>query len=161
MEAGARASTIKVVAAAIAQNHKDAGFDVPLRHGVARTVFEDLTQDDSPVPTRALPLDLDFYRAIRKTAYEPRNGRVGRMERATNARRRGALDVAMIGPDAGRQAPGGRGGGVDLGRPGAGARRFRPCARLGGRVPRCERRHHEARCRQSAGEPTTTSRSWA
>ena len=96
-EAGARASTIKVVAAAIAHNHKDAGFDVPLRHGVARTVFEDLTQDDSPVPTRALPLDLDFYRAIRKTAYEPRSGRVGRMERATNARRRGALDVAMIG----------------------------------------------------------------
>ena len=106
-EAGARASTIKVVAAAIAHNHKDAGFDVPLRHGVARTVFEDLTQDDSPVPTRALPLDLDFYRAIRKTAYEPRSGRVGRMERATNARRRGALDVAMIGLMRDARLPGG------------------------------------------------------
>ena len=52
-EAGARASTIKVVAAAIAHNHKDAGFDVPLRHGGARTVLDDLTQDDSPGPTRA------------------------------------------------------------------------------------------------------------
>ena len=96
-EAGARASTIKVAAAAIAHNHKDAGFDVPLQHGVARTVLEELTQDDSPGPTRALPLDLDCYLAIRKTAYEPRSGRGGGMERVSNARRRGALDVAMIG----------------------------------------------------------------
>ena len=96
-EAGARASTIKVVAAAIAHNHKNAGFDVPLRYGVARTVLDELTQNSSPGPTRALSLDLDCYLAIRKTAYEPRSGRGGRMERATNARRRGALDVAMIG----------------------------------------------------------------
>ena len=96
-EAGARASTIKVAAAAIAHNHKDAGFDVPLQHGVARTVLEELTQDDSPGPTRALPLDLDCYLAIRKTAYEPRSGRGGHVERVSNARRRGALDVAMIG----------------------------------------------------------------
>ena len=96
-EAGARASTIKVVAAAIAHNHKDAGFDAPLQQGVARTVLEELTQDDSPGPIRALPLDLDCYLAIRKTAYEPRSGRGGRMERVSNARRRGALDVAMIG----------------------------------------------------------------
>ena len=96
-EAGTRASTIKVAAAAIAHNHKDAGFDVTLRHGVARTVLEELTQDDSPGPTRALPLDLDCYLAIRKTAYDPRSGRGGQMERATNALKRGALDVAMIG----------------------------------------------------------------
>jgi len=96
-EAGARASTIKVVAAAIAHHHKDAGFDAPLIQGVARTVLEELTQDDFPGPIRALPLDLDCYLAIRKTAYEPRSGRGGRMERVSNARRRGALDVAMIG----------------------------------------------------------------
>ena len=96
-EAGARASSIKVVAIAIAYNHKDAGFDVPLRHGVARTVLDELTQDDSPGPTRALPLDLDCYLAIRKTANEQRSGRGGHMERVSNARRRGALDVAMIG----------------------------------------------------------------
>ena len=93
--AGARASTIKVAAAAIAHNHKDAGFDAPLQHGLARTVLDELTQDDSPGPTRALPLDLDYYLAIRKTA-EPRSGRGGGMERVSNARRRGALDVAMI-----------------------------------------------------------------
>ena len=60
-QAGARASTIKVAAAAIAHNHKNAGFDVPLRHGAARTVFDELTLDASPGPTRALPLDLDCY----------------------------------------------------------------------------------------------------
>ena len=51
-QAGTRASTIKVVAAAIAHNQKDAGFDVPLLQGVARTVLDELTQDDSPRPTR-------------------------------------------------------------------------------------------------------------
>ena len=59
--------------------------------------MDELTQDDSPAPARALPLDLDCYLAIRKTAYEPRSGRGGHVERVSNARRRGALDVAMIG----------------------------------------------------------------
>ena len=76
-EAGARASTIKVAAAAIAHNHKEAGVDVFLRHGVAKTGLDELTQDDSPGPTRALPLGLDCYLATRKTAYEPRSGRGG------------------------------------------------------------------------------------
>ena len=96
-QVGARASTIKVAAAAIAYNHRNAGFDAPLQQGVARTVLEELTRDGSPGPTRALPLDLDCYLAIRKTAYEPRTGRSGQEERVSNARRRGALDVAMIG----------------------------------------------------------------
>ena len=96
-ESGAKPSTLKVVVAAITRNHKEGGFDVPLRHGAARTVLDELTQDDSPVPTRALPLDLDCYLAIRKTAYEPRSSRGGGMERVSNARRRGALDVAIIG----------------------------------------------------------------
>ena len=49
-KAGARASTIKVVAAAIAHNHKEAGFDVPLRYGVAKTLLNELTQDLSRAP---------------------------------------------------------------------------------------------------------------
>ena len=89
--------TLKVVTAAITRNHKEAGFDVSVHQGVARAVLDELTQDDSPVPTRALPLDLDCYLAIRKTANEQRSGRGGHMERVSNARRRGALDVAMIG----------------------------------------------------------------
>ena len=39
-ETGARPSTLRVVAAAIARNHKDAGFDVPVDHSVARTVLD-------------------------------------------------------------------------------------------------------------------------
>ena len=96
-ESGAKPSTLKVVVAAITRNHREAGFDVPLQRGVARTVLQGLTQDDSPGATRALPLDLDCYLAIRKTASEPRSGRGGHMERVSNARRRGALDVAMTG----------------------------------------------------------------
>ena len=96
-ETGARPSTLWVEAAAIARNHKDAGFDVPVHQGVARTVLDELTRDDVPGPTRALPLDLDCYLAVRKTVHTPRWGRGGRIERTPNAPRRGALDVAMIG----------------------------------------------------------------
>ena len=96
-ETGARPSTLRVVAAAIAHNHKNAGFDVPVQHDIARTVLDELTRDDTLGPTRALPLDLDCYLAIRKTAHRPRWGRGGRLERTPNARRRGSLDVAMIG----------------------------------------------------------------
>ena len=96
-DTGARPSTLRVAAAAIARSHKDAGFDVPLHQGVARTVLDELTKDDNPGPNRALPLDLDCYLAIRNTAQRPRGGRGGRLERTSNARRRGALDIAMIG----------------------------------------------------------------
>ena len=96
-ETGARPSTLRVAAAAIARSHKDAGFDVPVRYGVARTVLDELTRDDVPGPIRVLLLDLDCYLAIRKTAHKPRWGRGGRLERTPNASQRGALDVAMIG----------------------------------------------------------------
>ena len=96
-ETGARPSTLRVAAAAIARSHKNAGFEVPVHHGVARTVLDKLTRDDVPGRSRALPLDLDCYLLIRKTAHEPRSGRGGRMERAASARRRGEVDIAMIG----------------------------------------------------------------
>ena len=96
-QSGARTSTLRVAAFAIARNHEDAGFDVPLHHRVARTALVGLTRDDTPGPSRALPLDLDCYLAIRKTAHQPRRGRGGRKERAAIARRRGAVDFAIIG----------------------------------------------------------------
>ena len=85
------------VTAAIARSHKEAGFDVSGQQGVARTVLDELTQDDSAGAARALPLDLDCYLAIRKVAKEQRSSRGGHEERVLNARRRGKLDVAMIG----------------------------------------------------------------
>ena len=96
-ESGAKPSTLKVVAAAITRNHREAGLDVSVQQAVARAVLKELTPDDSPSATRALPLDLDCYLAIRKVAKEQRSGRGGHEERVSNARRRGALDVAMIG----------------------------------------------------------------
>ena len=94
-ETGARPSTLRVVAAAIARNHRDAGFDVPLHQGAARTVLEELTQEDSPRPARALPLDLDCYLAIRKTAHRAALG-TGRSDGARlerpQARRTGCRD---------------------------------------------------------------------
>ena len=96
-ETGARPSTLRVAAAAIARNHRDAGFDEPVQHGVARTLLYEVTRGEAPGPTRALPLDLDCYVTIRKAAHKPRSGRGGRLERTVNARRRGAMDVAMIG----------------------------------------------------------------
>ena len=71
--------------------------DVAAQQGVTRVVLDELTEDDSPGATRALPLDLECYLAIRRVAKEQRSGRGGHEERVLNARRRGALDVAMIG----------------------------------------------------------------
>ena len=70
---------------------------VPVQTGVARDLLDQLAREDAAVPSRALPLDLDCYLAIRKTAHEPRNSRGGRLERVNTARRRGAFDVVMIG----------------------------------------------------------------
>ena len=86
-ETGARPSTLRVVAAAIALNHKVAGFDATFRYGAARAVLDKLTREEFPGPSRALPLDLDCYLAIRKTAQEW-------LERAASASSRGAVDIA-------------------------------------------------------------------
>ena len=83
-------------ATAIERNRRDAGFDIPVHHGVARTVLDELTRNDTPAPTGELPFNLDCYLAIRRTAHKPRWG--GRqMDRAASARGRGAVDVAIIG----------------------------------------------------------------
>ena len=99
-ETGARPSTLRVAAVAIARNHKEAGFDILVHHAVARSVLDDLTRDHAPGPTRALPLDLDCYLAIRRMARMPRSGRGGRPELTPTARRR--VGCRHDWPDAGR-----------------------------------------------------------
>ena len=94
---GARPSTLRAAAAAIARNHKNVGFDVPVQHSPTHTVLDELTLDNTPGLIRALPLDLDCYPAIRETAQEPRPERGGRLEHAASARNRGAVDITMIG----------------------------------------------------------------
>ncbi len=58
-ESGAKPSTLKVVAAAIARSHREAGFDVAVQQDVTRAVLDELTEGDSPSTTRALLLDLN------------------------------------------------------------------------------------------------------
>ena len=96
-----------MAAFAIARNHRDACFDVPIHRGIARTVLDELTRDEGPGPARALPLDLDCYLAIRKTAHQPRWRWGGRKEHTASARsRRGVVNVTMIGLMRGRQDSG-------------------------------------------------------
>ena len=73
-EMAARPSTLRV-AAAIALNHKNAGFDVPVHHVLAWTVLDKFARDDVPGRNRALPLGLDCHLATRKIAHQPRWGR--------------------------------------------------------------------------------------
>ena len=96
-DAGARPSTLRVTAAAIARRHTLAELDNPCESETVQLVLEEFTQGATPGPRRVLPLDMDCYRAIRETAHEPRRSRGGVMESSESARRRGALDVAMIG----------------------------------------------------------------
>ena len=96
-DTGARPSTLRVIAAAIARRHDIAGLDNPCESEAVQLVLEEFTQGATPGPRRVLPLDMDCYRAIRETAHEPRRSRGGLMESPEAARRRGALDVAMIG----------------------------------------------------------------
>ena len=123
LEAGARPSTLRVAAAAIARNHTDAGLDLPVCHRVARLMLDELKQDESPGPSRGLPQDLDCYLVLRTTAQEPRPGRGGRLKRTASCRNRGVVDIVIV--DLMRDA-GERGCRLDLGRRPAHARRLRP-----------------------------------
>ena len=96
-DTGARPSTLRVIAAAIARRHDIAGIDNPCESEAVQLVLEEFTQGATPSSPRVLPLDMDCYRAIRETAHEPRRSRGGLMETPEAAQRRGALDVAMIG----------------------------------------------------------------
>lgn len=97
VERGTRSSTLKVAAAAIASHHKLSGHANPCDSQIVQSILTDLRRNEEPAQRRSLPLDLDCYSAIRRTAFEPRMGRGGRLERPESARRRGAVDVAMIG----------------------------------------------------------------
>ena len=66
-ETGARHSTPRM-ATVMARNHNHAGFDVPLQHGPGEVALDRLTREEIPGSSRALPLDLSCYLAIRKTA---------------------------------------------------------------------------------------------
>ena len=90
-------STLRVATAAIARVHRDAGQVNPCDHKTVKDTLSSLVLMVTSNPRRVRPLQLDHYRAIREKAHEPRIGKGGHMERDSTARRRGAIDVAMIG----------------------------------------------------------------
>ena len=94
---GASVSTLNVAAAAIARMHTLAVLPNPCAEDDVLEVLRELASDTPPVSVRALPLDFNGYLAIRRTAHTPRISRGGRPERPDSARRRGNLDIAMIG----------------------------------------------------------------
>ena len=93
---GARPSTIRVIAAAIASAHTASGLSNPCENAAVQEMLVELTRDSTSSRRRVLPLDMNAYRAIRKRAYQSRTGRDGRVESVDAAMRRGALDLAMI-----------------------------------------------------------------
>ena len=94
---GAKHSTLRVIAAAIARRHLDESLDNPCVDDMVRQALEYSLKKEEPGPARVLPLDMECYLAIRKRAHAPRLARGGRRERSHTARMRGSFDVAMIG----------------------------------------------------------------
>ena len=95
--AGASHSTLRVIAAAIARRHTDAGQPNPCGGPVVESVLAHSERSAPPVAPRSRPLDLEAYRSIRKTAQLPRPGRGRWQEGRWSAQDRGRMDLAMIG----------------------------------------------------------------
>ena len=94
---GARPSTLRVIAAAIARRHTDAGQPNPCGGPVVESVLAYSERHAPPSAPRSLPLDLEAYRTIRKAAQLPRPGRGRWQEGRWSAQDRGRMDLAMIG----------------------------------------------------------------
>ena len=94
---GVRPSTLKVACAAIAWKHTRLEFPNPCESDLVKEVLADAERLAPPSTARSLPLDLECYRAIRRTALLPRLSRSGRIEPDQRALDRGRKDLAMIG----------------------------------------------------------------
>ena len=92
---GVAVGTLRVAATAIAAAHKAAGIDVPTEsEGVKRTLRGLARRHARPV-RQADALTANALSAIRATAFLPRRGRGGALERQDTAHRRGLVDVAL------------------------------------------------------------------
>ena len=122
---GASHSTLRVIAAAIARQHADLELANPCEDPIVESVLAESERSAPPAAPRSRPLDLEAYRAIRKTAQRPRPGRGGWDEALLSARDRGRMDVAMIGLMRDGPAPSEGGGDPEVERDRANERRYR------------------------------------
>ena len=97
LAAGVSHSTLRVMAAAITYHHRAKGLPNPCEDPAVGSVLAASERRRRPVGPRSRPLDLEAYRAIRRTAQERRPSRAGVRESWWNAQERGRTDVAMIG----------------------------------------------------------------
>lgn len=98
-ESGLSPSSLRMDRAAIRYHHTEAGHANPADNEGVRRVLRGLTRRaafEGRTPRQAAALTEDALTAIRATAHLPRAGPRGRTERASTARRRGRVDVALI-----------------------------------------------------------------
>ena len=93
----AKSSTVRLHAAAIAAAHKDNGLPSPTAHPGVKKALEGHAIRVGTAPQQASPIDAEAYERITETAMEPRLSRGGKIESDEAARRRGLVDVCLIG----------------------------------------------------------------
>ena len=124
---GRSIATVQQAPSAISHFHAAAGMqkgDNPALHSLVSEAVKGW-RNRAPVPRQAGALTADALARVREVLRLPKRSRGGRMESADTARRRAALNLAIIGvlADGG---PKPRGGHPDLGRRGAVGRRHWP-----------------------------------
>ena len=94
---GKKSNTLRGYASSIAAKHRSAGKDSPCNDRVAMVIkgFVNRAKEAGQREKRAQPLTAEDLQKIRDTACIPRKTDRG-MERPSNARRRGLVDIALI-----------------------------------------------------------------
>ena len=90
-------ATLRVAASAIAFVHRSAGLDNPCASPQVARTLKAATRKAGRSQKQAAALTAEAFTAIESTALKPRPGRGGRLESPQAARRRGGVDIAMIG----------------------------------------------------------------
>lgn len=94
---GVRPATLKQACAAIAQAHREAGYPNPCQHEGVRRTLAGLVREMGARPRQVAGLTENAMGAIGATgALIPRRDALGRQESPATARRRAAVDLALI-----------------------------------------------------------------
>lgn len=94
---GHKPATLHAAAAAIASVHKASGMKNPCDTPHVRSALKNATRKAGKLQRQAEALTAERFAEILTTACKPRRGRGGSLERKRAARRRGQVDIAMIG----------------------------------------------------------------
>ena len=90
-------ANLRVASAAIGFMHRSVGFDDPCDTEEVKKTLSGATRKAGSHQSQAEGLTAQALEAIRTTACIPRRGRGGNYEREDTARRRGRMDIAIVG----------------------------------------------------------------